>query len=166
LAGRAVFITGGSRGLGQAFAVAYAKAGVSHIGLGARSSLESTKNAVQDAAKEAGREPPKVLAVDLDVTDEQSTEKAAQEVKTAFGRLDILVNNAGFMEADVKMLEVDAQEWWRSFEVNVLGAYLTTRAFLPKLLETSDGLKTVLGNSSIWYLLLKIVPFQPHMGCI
>jgi NADP-dependent 3-hydroxy acid dehydrogenase YdfG len=66
------------------------------------------------------------------------------------------------MEADVKMLEVDAKDWWRSFEVNVLGVYLTTRAFLPTLLETAEGLKTVVGTSSMWYTSSR--PYFPQNG--
>lgn len=97
LKGRSVFITGASRGIGKAFAISYAKAGVSNIGIGARSSLEQVEKEILEAAKNAGRAAPKVLALKLDVTSKESVANAAKETEKAFGGLDILVNNAGFL---------------------------------------------------------------------
>lgn len=149
MSGRAVFITGASRGLGRAFAVSYAKAGASKIGIGARSKLDEVVKEVQEAAKSAGRKEPEVLALDLDVTDEESVKKAATEVEESFGRVDILVNNAGFMEPAEKITEVDPKAWWRTFEVNLFGTFLVTRNFIPLILKSADSLKTVANISSI-----------------
>ena len=148
LKGRSVLITGASKGLGAAVAVSFAKAGASSLGLTARSSLSTTEKAVLDAAKSAGREAPKVLSAKLDVTDNASMEAAAKEVDAAFGGLDILVNNAGFLAAYTPILDGDIDEWWRTWEVNVKGVYLTTRAFLPLLLKKEDGFKTISNVSS------------------
>jgi NAD(P)-dependent dehydrogenase (short-subunit alcohol dehydrogenase family) len=150
--GRAVFISGASRGLGRAFALAYAKAGASYIGIGARSSLDQVKTDVENAGKAAGRKMPKVVAVNLDVTDQKSTEGAAREIQQSFGRLDILVNNSGYQEENARMLDVDPKDWWRTFEVNTLGTYLMTRAFLPLLLSHKESYKTIVGITSIWGL--------------
>lgn len=95
---RSVFITGASKGIGRATAISYAKAGVSNIGIGARSEMEGVKREIEEAAKAAGREVPKVVAVKLDVTSKESVADAAREVEREFGgRLDVLVNNSGFM---------------------------------------------------------------------
>ena len=52
--GRAVLVTGASRGIGRAISIAFAQAGASHIGIGARGSLDATKDAMLAAAKAAG----------------------------------------------------------------------------------------------------------------
>lgn len=97
LKGRSVFISGTSKGLGKAMALSYAKAGISYIGIGARSPLDKVEKEIQEAAKRAGRAMPKVLAVKLDVTNKESVAEAAKETEKSFGHVDILVNNSGFM---------------------------------------------------------------------
>lgn len=94
LSNKHVFITGASKGIGRATAIAYAKAGASAIALGARSELKSLEQDIQKAAKNARKKEPKVLTFKLDVLDQSSVENAAKEVEKEFGRLDILINNA------------------------------------------------------------------------
>lgn len=110
--------------------------------LGARSGLDASEEAVKKAAKEAGRSPPKVLKIELDVTNPASVAQAAAEVETSAGRLDVLVNNAGLI--DMTMIkDSDPETWWRVWEVNVKGPYLIARAFLPLMLKNEDSLKQV-----------------------
>lgn len=61
--GEHVFITGASKGVGRATAIAYAKAGAAAISLGARSDLSEVGNEVQKAAADAGKKVPKILKV-------------------------------------------------------------------------------------------------------
>ncbi|TKA77548.1 hypothetical protein B0A49_02775 [Cryomyces minteri] len=149
LANKAVFVTGASKGIGRATALSYARAGASHIALGARSSLSSLAAEMLSAAKEAGRPAPEILTLELDVTSRSSVDGAAEAVKAQFGRLDILVNNAGYLETFVAIADSDPDEWWRAHETNVRGAYLCTRALLPLLLGTAAGLATILFLSSV-----------------
>ncbi|KAK0621061.1 Short chain dehydrogenase andI [Lasiodiplodia hormozganensis] len=162
--GRSVFITGASKGIGAATALAYARAGFSRIAVGARSlpALAQLVPEIKDAAKKAGRAEPRVLVVGVDVTKRESVERAAGRVRAFLadgdgevedgvgGRrdgekgdgdgekrklLDVVVANAGFLESFVPAAEVeDVDEWWRSYEVNVLGTFLTYRYFAPLLL--------------------------------
>lgn len=83
----------------------------------------------------------------LDVTEEKSVAAAAATVNEAFPRLDILINNAGYLEKRAKIADSDPEEWWRTWNVNVLGPYLVTRAFLPQILK--GGEKIVVNLSSI-----------------
>ena len=56
------------------------------------------------------------------------------------------------MDRDEKITEVDAADWWRTFEVNILGSFLVSRNFLPLLLKQSSSLKTIVNLSSMWGL--------------
>ncbi|KAH7354848.1 hypothetical protein BKA65DRAFT_497137 [Rhexocercosporidium sp. MPI-PUGE-AT-0058] len=128
-------------------AISYAKSGASQIAIGARSSLTSQKEAIIAAAKKAGRSEPKVLTVKLDISDQKSTEDAAQVVEKDFGRLDIVVNNAGIIGVPAVVGESTPDIWWETMNVNLKGPYLVTRAFLPLLLKGGD--KTIVTTSSV-----------------
>jgi len=81
--------------------------------------------------------------VPLDVTDEDSIQKAARLVSEKCGRLDVLVNNAGIMlEHDFKVGGVPSSDWKKTFDVNFFGVVDTTNAVLP-LLEKSDAPRVV-----------------------
>jgi NAD(P)-dependent dehydrogenase (short-subunit alcohol dehydrogenase family) len=150
LKGRTVFITGASRGIGLAMAVSYTKAGVSGLCISARGDLSATKSAIMGAAEQAKLPAPKILAVSLDVTNQESVEAAAAEFSKIFPEgLDILVNNAGLIEPVCKIGDSDPTAWWKTFEGNVKGTYLPTRSFLPHLLHKSKGLKTIVNVASV-----------------
>ncbi|KAF2024331.1 oxidoreductase-like protein [Setomelanomma holmii] len=148
LRGKSVLITGASKGVGKAIAISYAKAGASRIALGARSSLEAITKDVKEAAKQAGRPQPDVLALNLDVTDHSSVMVAVKNVGDAFeGRLDVLINNAGYLSSFAGIPDTDPDEWWKDWEVNVKGLYLVTHAFWPLLLKSDS--KIIINVSSI-----------------
>ncbi|KAI0074416.1 putative oxidoreductase [Panus rudis PR-1116 ss-1] len=147
LAGRNVLVTGASRGIGKETALSFARAGASGIAIGARSSLASLEGELHEAAKAAGRPAPRVVTVALNVTDISSVDAAIQTIKRELGGLDILVNNAGYSEVWRTIHESDPVDWWRTWEINVKGMYLVTRAAIPLLLE-SHGLKTILNVGS------------------
>ena len=150
--GRAVFITGGSRGIGRAIAISFAKAGASAIAIGARSNLDSLEEEILAAAQEAGHPAPQVLKLHLDVTDEASTTNAALQTEQQFGRLDVLINNSGYLEKWLLLAESNPTEWWRTWETNVRGVHLMLRAFLPLLLK--GGWKIVVNVTSLGAYLL------------
>lgn len=142
-----MFISGASKGIGRATAIAFAQAGVSAIPIAARSSLDAVEVAVLDAAKAAGYPAPQILKLMLDVSDEKSVASAASQTEKVFDHLDILVNNAGRLETCLPLADSDPTSWWTTWEVNVKGTYLMTRAFLPLLLKGGD--KTILNITSI-----------------
>ena len=96
--GWAIFISGASKGVGKAAALSFAKAGATHIALGARSTLDEVKQATLSAAQAAGHKAPTVLAIKLDVQDRKSIEATADEIGKAFGKLDVLIHHAGYLE--------------------------------------------------------------------
>jgi NAD(P)-dependent dehydrogenase (short-subunit alcohol dehydrogenase family) len=142
-------VTGASKGVGRATAISYAKAGAAQIAIGARSSLTSLESEILAAAKSAGKPVPKILALKLDVESHESVKDAAKAVQEEFGRLDILINNAGYLEPAVLVGESDPIEYWKVWEVNYHGVYYVTREFLPLLLNTEGGLKTIVNVSSM-----------------
>lgn len=138
LTGKAVFITGGSRGIGRSIVLSYAKAGASFIAAGARSGTAELATAVFEAAKSSNRPTPKYLPLTMDMSNRESVEEAAAKVEREFGRCDILVNNAGIFGGFQLIQEYDPDTWTDIFEVNVRGPFLLTRALIPLMLRTGN----------------------------
>lgn len=148
LAGKSVFISGASKGIGKTTAIRYAMAGCSKIAVGARSPLASLEKDIKTAAKEAGHPEPTVLAVVLDISSDDSVKAAAATVGDAFGhRLDVLIANAGHSSDWTPMTETNTTDWRRTIDVNLNGLYLSAHHFLPLLLKSD--LKLLIAVSSI-----------------
>jgi NAD(P)-dependent dehydrogenase (short-subunit alcohol dehydrogenase family) len=146
MSGKKVLVTGGARGIGREIALSYAKAGVSAIAV-----LDLLDTGVEtdlkQAARIAGHPEPATVQLAVDVTDVSAVTHAAETIKSRFGTLNILVNNAGYLDPYTKLGDSNPEQWWRSWEVNVKGTYLVTRAFLPMVLASTD--KTILVISSV-----------------
>lgn len=164
LAGRSVFITGASKGIGRAAALSYARAGFTRIAVGARSDLtglvaELREVAAARARTETGGEPEaaaaRIVAVPLDVTSEDSVRGAVATIERELcgdgAGLDVLINNAGYLEPWVPVGDSDTAKWWRSWDVNVRGTYLVLQHCMPLLLRGT--LRTNILTSSIGVLL-------------
>ena len=149
LQGCAVFISGGSKGLGRGMVLSFAKAGASYIAVGARSDMTQLAEDIAVAATSANRPPPKFLPIKTDITDQKSVDAAAEKVKSEFGRCDILINNAGVLGNLAPVIESDPAHWWHIIETNLRGSYLVSRAFVPLLLSSDGGPKTVITVSSV-----------------
>ncbi|GJD04831.1 short-chain dehydrogenase [Colletotrichum higginsianum] len=145
--GKAVLVTGASKGLGRAIAIGYAEAGASMIAVAARSDVSSTVRDVLQAAEKAGRAEPTVLALEMDVSSTPSVKAAAERLTAEWGRLDILINNAGYMAPFQLLLETDEDEYMKAWDVNYWGTYRVTKAFLPLMLKGGD--KTIVNMSSV-----------------
>jgi NAD(P)-dependent dehydrogenase (short-subunit alcohol dehydrogenase family) len=163
LTGKAVFITGGSKGIGKETALSFVRAGVSYLSVGARNIgavKESLKSEIKAVAEKSGKKVPKFLPLTLDITDAASVADAATKTEAAFGRLDILANNAGAVGKLAKITESEPDEWWNALTINLRGPYLVCRAFLPLLLGSPSGLKTIANTSSVGAHL--IIPKLSH----
>jgi NAD(P)-dependent dehydrogenase (short-subunit alcohol dehydrogenase family) len=117
-------VTGGGRGIGANIAHALADDGWSVV-VGARTGAE-----VEAVAAEIGG-----TAVELDVGSWDSVLRAV----AAAGDVELLVNNAGVSGPQGATWELEPAEWWRVFEVNVLGAFHCSRATIPGMLERGAG---------------------------
>jgi 3-oxoacyl-[acyl-carrier protein] reductase len=128
LQGQVALVTGGGRGIGRNIAVELAGAGLK-VAVAARSTGE-----IDETAAEVGG-----LAIPCDVSDRDSVERTVGETEEKLGPLDLLVSNAGISVEEGAAWELDPDEWWRVFEVNVLGVYLCCRAVIPGMLERGHG---------------------------
>jgi NAD(P)-dependent dehydrogenase (short-subunit alcohol dehydrogenase family) len=79
------------------------------------------------------------LAVVADVTDATSVERMVLQVEGALGPADLLVNNAATPGPLGPMWEADADDWWRTMEMNLRGPYLCSRALLPGMIARRQG---------------------------
>ena len=132
LGGRKALITGASRGIGRAIALAFAQEGA-ELALTARN-----LDALEPLAKEIEKLGGRVLAVRLDVTDQGSIDEAKRLVGEELGTVSILVNNAG-IASSVKVLSMDDAHWQSHLDVNLTGAFRVTRAFLAGMVEARWG---------------------------
>ena len=152
LQGKCVFLSGASKGIGRTAAISFVKAGASAIAIAARSaSLSSLEREMQEAAISTGKPIPHIKPIYLNVLDAYSIERAAQITSDAFDRLDILINNAGAMEEFKPTVDSDPDQWWHTWNVNVRGTFLLTRALLPLMLKGGD--KQIVMLTSIGALL-------------
>ena len=126
-------VTGGSRGLGRACAVALAEAGWT-VAIGYRSSETDAKEAV--AALEAAGMPG--LAVYMDITDESSVQEAFRRIGDEVGPVTGLVNNAGFSQ-DGLLVKYSLNTYDRVMATNVRGSFLCTQAALRGMLRAKWG---------------------------
>ena len=147
--GRAVFVSGASRGLGHAIALSFARAGASYIALGARSDLSAVEKAIEAAAVEAKRDPPEIVSLKFDMSSRESVEDAARQIEKMFGRLDIVVNNAATIGRIAPVAESDPDVWWDTWTTNVRGPYYIVRSLLPLLLKSQNGAKVIVNVSSV-----------------
>ena len=137
LSGKAVMITGASRGIGAAAARTFAEAGA-QVALLARSGPE-----LADLAGEIG---PAAIAVPCNVARVTDVEAAVRACMQAFGRLDVLVNNAGVIQPIAGLEEADPDAWGMAIDVNLKGVFHGIHAAMPVMLSQGGG--TILNVSS------------------
>lgn len=133
-----VLITGASTGFGRDTAETLAKAG-HHVFASMRDSTGRNKPHA-DALRSGG-----IGVVELDVTSDDSAEKAVAEVTAKAGGLDVVINNAGLASAGVSE-SFTADQLRQLFDVNVLGVHRVLRAALPQLRKQKDGLVINIGS--------------------
>jgi NAD(P)-dependent dehydrogenase (short-subunit alcohol dehydrogenase family) len=124
-----VIVTGASRGLGEAVGKSAANLGA-RVVLNARSILD-----LERVAREIHDRGGKALAVPGDVGKEADCHQIVETTIAKYGRIDALVNNAAIVEPIAPIAEANAEDWERSWSVNVLGPVLLTRLALPYLRE-------------------------------
>ena len=139
LAGKRMFITGGSRGIGLAIALRAAADGAS-IAIAAKTAEENPKlpGTIFSAAKEIEAAGGTALPIQCDIRDEAAIEAAVAKAATQFGGLDILINNASAINL-TPTEKTPAKRFDLMFDVNVRGTFLTSQAAIPYLRESAKA---------------------------
>jgi NAD(P)-dependent dehydrogenase (short-subunit alcohol dehydrogenase family) len=133
LGGRVALVTGASRGIGEAIAVALAAAGARLV-LASRKleGVEAVAKAIRDQGGEA-------LAVACHTGRASEVEAVVARAKEAFGGVDVLINNAATNPHYGPLLEAEEGHWDKTFEVNVKGYVHAIRACVPVMRERRGG---------------------------
>ena len=132
LSRQVVAVTGASSGIGEATALACARAGAS-VSLAARRA-----DRIEALARRIGEEGGRALAVETDVGEESQARAFIERTHAELGRLDVLVNNAGVMLLG-PIAGAPTEEWRRMIHANVYGVLYCTHAALPLMADQGSG---------------------------
>jgi len=125
LDGKTALITGAARGIGLAFAQAYIHEGARVVI--ADINIERARASAKDLGDAA-------IAIEMDVTRQDSIERAVSGTIDALGRIDILINNAALFTA-APILEIKREDYQRVFDINVAGTLFTLQAVARHMVE-------------------------------
>ncbi len=133
LEGRVALITGGSKGLGEAMALALASAGAD-VMLVSRHADEAEAAAGRVSAETGVR----ARGIAADVSDAAQVRRMVDETLDAFGHIDVLINNAG-INIRRPTLEMSDEEWAQVLDINLTGPFLCCKAVAPHMIERGRG---------------------------
>ncbi len=139
LRGKVAIVTGASRGLGRAIAIGFCREGANVV-VAARTEIENRElpGTIYQTAEEIKALGQDVLPVKCDVTDEQSVNHMVQTTVEKFGHIDVLVNNAG-IAFYMPILETPLKRWELVIKVNLVGAFLCSKAVLLHMIRQKSG---------------------------
>jgi NAD(P)-dependent dehydrogenase (short-subunit alcohol dehydrogenase family) len=130
---KTALVTGGSKGIGKAIAIALAEEWVNVIICG------RGEDALNEAAKEIEEINENVLAIPCDLTKQSDVDQLVAAAIDRYKTIDILVNNAGIASGFDEFESLDIEEWQHIFDVNLFGAVRVTRAVIPFMKKTGFG---------------------------
>jgi NADP-dependent 3-hydroxy acid dehydrogenase YdfG len=140
LSGKIAIVTGASRGIGAATAIALANAGASVV-LAAR-----TLDQIEANAERIRQDGGNAIAVACDISNFQAMESVVTKCIDTYGRLDIFVGNAGVIDPIGPLATSNPASWAHAVQINIIGAYNGLRAVLPIMQAQQNG--TVINISS------------------
>ena len=132
LKGKKAIITGGSRGLGKATAIAFANQGID-VAITGRNEAN-----LKETVAELKALGVNATYATFDIGNYDEVKKGIQEIMNTFNTVDILVNNAG-IAAFGSFLEMDVNQWQSIIQTNVMGMYYVTKEVLPYLIANNQG---------------------------
>jgi NAD(P)-dependent dehydrogenase (short-subunit alcohol dehydrogenase family) len=142
--GKTVVVTGGSRGIGAAISLAFARSGASVV-INHLPTAADTEGftAVSAQIQEVGGA---CLSAPGDITDSEFCDKMCRMAVQEFGSLDVLVNSAGFIKP-TSVSETSDEIWRAGIEVNLSGAFFVARAALSHMLPAGSGRILFIGSA-------------------
>jgi 3-oxoacyl-[acyl-carrier protein] reductase len=133
LQGESVLITGAGRGIGEAVAHAFARAGANLL------LVSRTQSEVERVAEQTSARGIASLALRGDVSRKADVERIVAVAQERFGRIDVLVNAAGVYGPIGPLLENDMAEWAEAIQINLLGTACCMHAVLPHMIARRKG---------------------------
>ncbi len=133
LDGQVAVVTGGSRGIGRAVALAFAQEGASVAVVGAQD-----QTALHKVEKEISSLGCRALAAVIDVAQRAEVDQLMQQVLEAWGRIDVLVNNAGIIRP-AQLEEISGEQWDEVISIHLKGTFNCTQAVLPTMKRQGKG---------------------------
>lgn len=140
LSGKVAIITGASRGIGAATAIAMSNAGASVV-LVAR-----TLDQIEANAERIRNDGGRAIAVACDISDYLAMEAAVKKCVDTYGKLDIFVANAGVIDPIGSLVDSNPTSWSQAVQINLIGAYNGLRTVLPIMQAQQGG--TIINISS------------------
>ncbi|KAF2679922.1 NAD(P)-binding protein [Lentithecium fluviatile CBS 122367] len=140
-----VAITGAGKGLGYHISLAYALAGCTGLSISSRtmSDLDNLETALLDINPKLA-----VLKTVCDTQDEGSVKALAEEVRRKWGRVDV-VKDGGGSGPNLPVGLLEDSDWARVLDINLLGTWRISKAFLPLLIQSKDGPQTLICSTSL-----------------
>src|SRR3989344_2628850 len=124
---KVVLITGSSRGIGRATAIAFAKEGAKVI-----INYVKNKEAGEKTVGEIKNLGTEAIAIQADIASESDVKRMVEEAVQKFGAIDILINNAGIVW-DIPIFTKTVEQWERTLRVNLIGAFLCAKYVVPHM---------------------------------
>tara|TARA_R110000764_G_scaffold34487_7_gene76866 strand:+ start:174 stop:917 length:744 start_codon:yes stop_codon:yes gene_type:complete len=131
LEGQVVIITGGARGIGEGICKVFCNEGAT---VALWDVLEEGQKTADRIAKNGG----KIFYQNVDVSSQESVDKAVAKVNSEYGKIDVLINNAGIIR-DRSILKMSREEWDQVMRVNVDSLYITAKAVVPHMKTANYG---------------------------
>ena len=149
LTGKVALITGASKGIGKAIALAFAKEGAKVV-----VNYNKSEKEAGDVVKEIIKMDSEAIAIKADVSSENDVKQMVEQAVNKFGKIDILVNNAGIV-FDVPYMEKTVEQWRKTLDTNLIGVFLCCKYAIPHIPEggriinisSTNGLGTVSTDS-------------------
>ncbi|WP_019500271.1 3-oxoacyl-[acyl-carrier-protein] reductase [Pseudanabaena sp. PCC 6802] len=133
LAGQVAVVTGASRGIGRAIAIALANEDAKVV-----VNYASSSNAADEIVQEIQAAGGEAIAVQANVSQPDLVDRLIEAAMTKWGRIDILVNNAGITK-DALLLRMKLEDWQAAIDLNLTGVFLCTRAVAKIMLKQKSG---------------------------
>lgn len=130
-------ITGGDSGIGAATAILFAKEGAQVVLVHYESDADAERTA--ERISEVGKEPVVFAA---DIGNEDAVTELASKITEKFPKVDILINNAGEQHVHEHLQDITATEFTRTFQTNVLGMFMLTKALFMSLSQNAAIINT------------------------
>ncbi|KAL6903208.1 hypothetical protein GGI43DRAFT_401479 [Trichoderma evansii] len=134
LSSKVVIVTGSASGLGRCIAETFLSRGASVT----ICDVNQERLATASSELSASFSPERLLAVQVDITDEKSVQSLVEQTVERFHHIDVVVNNAGIMDKFAPVGDCDTGMWDSILNVNLTGAYFVTKHAMPHLLARAE----------------------------